>query len=194
MLPEPSPVFGPVPVVAWRHPPVCPPTPVRFRAVAAAMGLCVGLGVDAAGLGVVRAGILGPGALALVSSVLGTPSLGAVVAVTGGAGGWIVAPQAWRAEDRIDWGAVIIELALLAVVIGAVLIGQEGGMLMESNLLPPPVEQLAYHAAAGGFLALMGIALYGIFVLPFTMAASVLWALGLWVLVRRVPARDHAPR
>lgn len=174
------------PVVPWAPQVSMSPTPRAVRvagavvAAVASMLLGVGLAAFAALGGAMSREPLG------MAPVLG---LGGGLAMAGAStilpaalGGAMLAPAAWRARGAGAWLWVIVGLSLLAVLIGALTIA--GMFVLSSLFAPAPLQVLGPALAVALLVVLIGIPLVGPFVLPFTAAGAVIWAVGMW-MVRR---------
>lgn len=178
MLPDPSAVFRPVPIVpssVAAGAGARPATPPGVRAIGLAAGLAIATIVAVVGL-----------PYGLFLSVGFDPSFGFVGLVAGSLGGWVMAPAAYRARTRTGWAGVIVVLGLLAVVIGAFTVGEVISIgISLSALASGSVAGVIGGLFVGPFLAFIGVLYVGLFVLPFTLAASAAWGLVMW-LARRL--------
>jgi hypothetical protein len=120
----------------------------------------------------------------LVLDWSGEVALVVIVLATGVIGGWVAAPMAWRASDRLEWTGAIVGLGTLAVILGAVM---AGWVLAGSSELASsdPMGRIASIVVGGTALGVLGVVIYGLTVLPFTLIAALIWAAELaWVKAR----------
>lgn len=167
MLPDPSPIFRPVPVTPRAAGPVNG-LPIEVRMI----GLAIGATVAALFVLVVH------GYDVITAGDPAAPILTTPILVAGALAGWLVAPMAWTNHRRRDWAASILSMAIGAVAIGDV-------VLVVTLLLsdPPTVNGVVSwdpgQLAAGVVeIFLLGLVFYGWLALPFTLAASVIWSAG----------------
>jgi NADH:ubiquinone oxidoreductase subunit 6 (subunit J) len=192
MLPDPSPVFRPVPMV-WPQQ-SRQPIPRRWRSVSAEAGLAAAVIVDLAVAVALRVLALGPFSRSAADANLpASLVLAAIAAACGTIGGWLAAPLSWRAEGRLEWAGAIFGLAALAVILGATLIGVGGMALAQVGVAEPFMKAFAISIGGGVAIALIGIAIYGVFVLPFTLVGAAIWAAMVWAF-RRAERRTGSAR
>jgi hypothetical protein len=196
---DPSAVWRPVPRMGWRP---LESRPIRYphpRKLGALLGFAAGTVVVVAvvlaeaifGFGLFDPVNAGDPGRDLGSSLVALLVSSALVGSTGALGGSRFGRAAFQAQGRVEWAWVVLALAFAAVFIGAFEVGI-GGMLLTlpaQALSQDAVVALAFDVLAGAALALIGVVIYGIFVLPFTLAASALWAAGMWWLRRRLEPR-----
>jgi hypothetical protein len=112
--------------------------------------------------------------------------------VAGALGGWIFGAPARRAQTDRDWLLVILGLAVTAVIIGAAASGMEVGLASAQPGTP-------LHEVAGDVLgitilfATVGVLVLGLFILPATLMASVVWTV-LMVVLFRTAGSGSTPR
>ncbi|HYL40332.1 MAG TPA: hypothetical protein VET90_03395 [Candidatus Binatus sp.] len=146
------------------------------------LGLIVGLAVGS----LFSAAAVGAEAAELsIGSTIVLPIL-----ATGALGGWLVGPDAVVAHDRRGWLGLVLGFGLLAVVLGDVIIA--AGMLAGSVASPATtigvsdVGQALLGGLVGAFeIVVIGLIGFGWLALPFTLAASVIWA----AVMRRLSMR-----
>jgi len=193
---DPSAVWRPVPRVGWRPPesrPIAYPHPHLLGAL---VGLATGITLVVVGVLISAVGGLGPfdrstlenRALESMQPLIGIGIWSGLVGSTGALGGALLGRSAFRAQSRLEWAWVVLALALLAVVIGAfeVGIGAALGNLPTQIDSPGLLLGLATDVAGGALLALIGIGIFGLVVLPFTLVAAGLWAVVMWWIRRRL--------
>jgi hypothetical protein len=120
-----------------------------------------------------------------VGPVLAEPM---AIVLAGAVGGAIMGPSAWRARTFADWARAVCALAAVAIPIGAVVVGEAmaiGAAALDeswstSTLLAPLI---------GLFLAAFGTLILGLFVLPFTVGAALIWAIVTRLVVPSIKAR-----
>lgn len=166
---------GLVPIVRWdpAQPPFAPP-----RRGARGTGCVVGL-VVAVAAEMLMIDWSRPGKVIGHVGTLALPTL-----VAGSLGGWIFGPVAWNARTDRAWLMPILGVAIGAVVIGAFVVGLELGIPAASQAAGPGE---AMQIAVGLLLVtvLIGVPTLGLIMLPFTLAASAIWALVMIVLRSR---------
>jgi hypothetical protein len=105
------------------------------------------------------------------------PALAAPMLAAGSVGGWLLGPLAWASQRRRDWVAAAVALALVAVGIGDLVV--VGGVLL-SNLSTVGANAGWQDPATVAFgvieLFVLGLLVVGWCALPFTLAASAIWA------------------
>lgn len=184
VLDDPSPIWQSVPAApatSWLY----PRRPRRWRRAGAMAGLVAAALVLIAG-GLVAAALrFGPFERPdLVLDWSGEVALAVIVLATGVVSGWIAAPMAWRAGDRLEWAGAIVGLGTLAVLLGAVM---AGWLLAGSSELASsdPVGKAFSIVVGGTLLGVLGLVIYGLTVLPFTLIAALIWAAELaWLKAR----------
>jgi len=195
---DPSAVWRPVPRVGWRPPESRPIAYRHPRLLGGLVGLATGIALVIAGVVISAMGGLGPfdrstlenPALDGLQFLIGIGIWSSLVGSTGALGGALLGRSAFRAQSVIEWGWVVLVLALLAVVIGAFEVGIGAAV---ANL-PTQIESpglllgLATDVAGGAVLGLIGVVIFGLFVLPFTLVAAAFWAAAMWWLRQRLPA------
>jgi hypothetical protein len=174
----PPPVWHPAPVVAWSAIRAEGARVPGARRIGATVGFVVGLVFAVFGAVVAFALRIGPFEDAPISwvTIAGTLYLFAVVPITGAMGGRVFARTAFGARTRSAWAGVMLGLAMLAVVIGAVLVGF-GVLALQPQQLDPWWIALPADIAFGAILGIVGVLFYGVVALPFTLAAAAAWAL-----------------
>jgi hypothetical protein len=152
-----------------------PPAPPRARMVGAILGTVVGLMF-----------VLAPwtweafrGTLEFPMSSVGPDLAGpAAIVIAGTAGGAILGPAGWQARGFLKWAEVVGALALLAIPIGALVIGEATAMSGVGRTESPSLSW-TFAPFVGLLLAGLGTAIFGLFVFPFTLAASLIWAIAM---------------
>jgi hypothetical protein len=159
--------------------PLPPADAASVRALGALVGLAVGSLFSVNSLGSFGS-TDAPAALPFPLAVL----------AAGGVGGWLMAENAWSRRTPDGWAKTILQLGIVALIIGDVVIS---AIVAGSSLVGPPLDlygpQLSdplqlLGAFAGGFLglALLGLLILGWFVLPLTIGAAAIWSLLMFVI------------
>jgi hypothetical protein len=181
MVPDRSPIVRPAPIVPWRLPqPKLVPGAHRFRTAGATVGLVVALiAIVLAVKGPFPTGFgwVGTGASWLAGTIL-----------AGALGGWLLGPETWRARTLLDWGRLVTRLGLAAVGIGGVTVGLAMGLEVAATTHIPLLLQLSVGLAYGLLFAVIGIPTFGMYVLPITLAAGLVWAIVIRLLRPRLEA------
>jgi hypothetical protein len=115
-------------------------------------------------------------------------SLGLPTLVAGSLGGWIFGPVAWTARTDRGWLVPIVGLACTAVVIGAFAVGLELALPAAAHAAGP-IEALQIAVGLLLLTVLIGVPTLGLIMLPFTLAASAVWALAMIVLRSRAASQ-----
>lgn len=172
-------------MLASTDPPLQAPSPRTARWLGALVGFGVAGLFVAAGFQV----LLGqPIAGASLFWQQGVPTL-----VAGTVGGWMLAPRAGRASTRRAWLGVILRLAILTVVLGSLGVGLALGFETAIRDQTETVLIVPIGIAYGLFLGALGIGFLGLFVLPLTLLAAVVWA-SVMGLLRPVAGRRSSGR
>jgi hypothetical protein len=168
---------------------------MRARRVGALVGVMVGLGADVVAGAVLFVALLviGPSAAAGIPSAI---VLAVVTCITGGMSGWLAGPWGWSDPNRLSNTIVIIRMAVLAAVIGALLCGSALAIGMAPLGATSAVDALLRLVFFGPLFAIWGIVLFGLPVLPITATAAGAWIVGMSSLKGRldVPERPSPPR
>jgi hypothetical protein len=169
MLPDPAPTWRLEAIAPWQLP---KPEPVpgarRFRAAGATVGLVVAV------IAIVIA-IEGPFGNGFGWVGSGASGVGTILA--GAGGGWLLGPETWRARTLLGWAHVVTILGVVAVAIGGLTIGLAMGLELAATPEVPAPLRLVAGFAYGLLFAVIGISTFGLFALPFTLAAGSVWAI-----------------
>jgi hypothetical protein len=163
---------GAEPLVRWAPAPAMRSSRPRLRRLGGATGLVIGAVFAGVPFVPFAPGYVDSGGLWLI-----VPTL-----IAGALGGWVFGPSAATARGRLAWARVIVGLAALAVLVGAIVVGEELALgIGIAGAATVPSGDIAWISAVGLpfyglLLGLIGTLLFGLFVLPNSLAAAVLWA------------------
>lgn len=133
---------------------------------AIAIGIVAALGV----IGAIAANPNPPGPLDYLFAL-------GVAVVAGGAGGWVAGPRAATARTRLARIGVVLLLAVVATVIGALVLGFLFGLVDAVTKGIDLVLMVPFALVAGLFAAAMLLGYAGWLALPFVAVAAALWLL-----------------
>jgi len=144
----------------------------RVRLVGGAVGLAVGVAFSVVSIATSLPDTWFPPNDAFLAGVV----------VSGVVGGMLFAPLAWGARRWTDWLAVVVGLAVVAVVVGDVVVVMTTLMLRPADASTAAPTDLFSYYLSGLALIVLGLFIVGPFAGPIALVASSIWALVMWLI------------